>query len=132
MIVCRRDAGMIKGPSLLCSLQPAGCRASRHDAVPAGNAHCDALLKILRVVVRVVPGSTCLGLGRQLVSLRAACKDKKESEELESTAHWTQASCCRVHPSCDRFASSNPQGHFGEALMRKLAPLVEARGRAGK
>jgi hypothetical protein len=32
----------------------------------------------------------------------------------------------------DRFASSNPQGHFGEALMRKLAPLVEARGRAGK
>jgi Peptidase C13 family len=32
----------------------------------------------------------------------------------------------------DRFASSDPQGHFGEALMRKLAPLVEARGRAGK
>ena len=25
----------------------------------------------------------------------------------------------------DRFTSSNPQGHFGEALMRKLAPLVK-------
>jgi len=32
----------------------------------------------------------------------------------------------------DRFASSNPQGHFGEVLMRKLAPLVEAKGQAGK
>ena len=25
----------------------------------------------------------------------------------------------------DRFTSSNPQGHFGETLMRKLAPLVK-------
>ncbi len=91
MIVCRRDAGMIKGPSLLCSLQPAGRRASRYDAVLAGNAHRDALLKILRVVVREVPGSTCPGLGRQLVSLRAACKDKKESKELELTAHRTSS-----------------------------------------
>ncbi|HET7680734.1 MAG TPA: C13 family peptidase [Xanthobacteraceae bacterium] len=32
----------------------------------------------------------------------------------------------------DRFASSNPQGHFGEALVRKLAPLVKATGRADK
>ena len=32
----------------------------------------------------------------------------------------------------DRFASSNPQGHFGEALMRKLAPLFEAKGQANK
>ena len=30
------------------------------------------------------------------------------------------------------FAPSNPQGHFGEALMRKLAPLVEAREQANK
>ena len=32
----------------------------------------------------------------------------------------------------DRFAQSNPQGYFGEALMRKLAPLVEATGQANK
>ena len=30
----------------------------------------------------------------------------------------------------DRFAPSNPQGHFGENLLRKLAPLVEAMGQA--
>lgn len=30
----------------------------------------------------------------------------------------------------DRFTPSNPQGHFGEALVRKIAPLVEAMGRA--
>jgi Peptidase C13 family len=32
----------------------------------------------------------------------------------------------------DRFTPSNPQGHFGEALVRKLAPLVKAPGRADK
>ena len=106
MLVCRRYAGMMQGPSLLCSLQPAGRRASRHDAVLAGDTHRDALLEILRVVVRVVPGSACLGLGRQLLSLRAARKDKNESKILESTAHRTQAGWCRLHPTRDRVASS--------------------------
>jgi hypothetical protein len=32
----------------------------------------------------------------------------------------------------DRFTPSNPQGYFGEALVRKLAPLVEAMGQAGQ
>jgi hypothetical protein len=32
----------------------------------------------------------------------------------------------------DRFTSSNPQGHFGEALMRKLAPLVQETEQANK
>ena len=32
----------------------------------------------------------------------------------------------------DRFAPSNPQGHFGEALMRKLAPLVQEMEQANK
>lgn len=30
----------------------------------------------------------------------------------------------------EHFTPSNPQGHFGKALMRKLAPLVEAMGQA--
>ena len=29
----------------------------------------------------------------------------------------------------DKFTPSNPQGHFGAALTRKLAPLIEAKGR---
>jgi hypothetical protein len=32
----------------------------------------------------------------------------------------------------DRFAPSNPQGHFGEALMRKLAPLAKEMEQANK
>lgn len=32
----------------------------------------------------------------------------------------------------DRFAPSNPQGHFGEALLRKLAPLVKEMDQANK
>ena len=30
----------------------------------------------------------------------------------------------------DRFVPSNPQGHFGTALVRKLAPLIAAKGQA--
>jgi hypothetical protein len=29
----------------------------------------------------------------------------------------------------ERFKPSNPQGHFGDALMKKLTPLIKARGK---
>ena len=29
----------------------------------------------------------------------------------------------------DKFTPSNPQGHFGAALVEKLAPLIEAKGK---